>query len=77
MYCPYVIEEQPDDQKNTIAGRMTIEPHRKMIVDDGNDDPTTRSLSAESWSMEVEHTEDLLSLLKAFGSESHSSRTSG
>jgi hypothetical protein len=47
VYCPYVIEEQPDGQKNPIAGRITIEPYRKMIVDDGNDDPTTRSLSAE------------------------------
>jgi hypothetical protein len=47
VYCPYVIEEQTDDQKNPIAGRITIEPYRKMIVDDGNDDPTTRSLSAE------------------------------
>jgi bacterioferritin len=58
-----------------IAERIAIDRYRKMIMHVDNDDPTTRQLLESILAKELEHAEDLASLLQKVATESNSCGT--
>lgn len=55
-------------KEDLVAERIAIDSYREMIMYFGNDDPTTRRLMETILAMEEEHADDLVNLLKEFGS---------
>jgi bacterioferritin len=52
-------------RENLIAERIVIEAYREMILEIGNDDPTTRRIVERILEEEEEHADDLARLLSA------------
>lgn len=57
--------------EDLIAERIAIDSYREMVTYVGTDDPTTRKVLEGILAQEEEHAEDLASLLKELGPQTH------